>query len=257
MVFKKEVWITPYAMHRTLHIYVPEEARYSDRRYPVLYMYDGHNLFSDSEATYGKSWGLKDYLDAHHGALIVVGIECNHEGNQRLVEYCPYTFCDHHFGRIEGSGQAMMEWVVTELKELIDRELPTLADRAHTWIGGSSMGGLMALYSITHHNDIFSKAACLSPFLGPIRRQMAKECERPLHQDTSIYLSWGSSETRSKRSFAYVSKVNLEMANLLNRQGIRVLLNLVVGGQHCEACWEKEIPAFLDFFQGKKNAERA
>ena len=62
----------------------------------------------------------------------------------------------------------MMQWVVDELKPLIDRELPTRSDRAHTWIGGSSMGGLMALYSITHHNAVFSKAACLSPFIAPV-----------------------------------------------------------------------------------------
>ena len=52
MLFKKEVWLTPYAMMRTLHIYVPQSIRYSDERYPVLYMYDGHNLFEDETATY-------------------------------------------------------------------------------------------------------------------------------------------------------------------------------------------------------------
>lgn len=250
MVFKKEVWITPYKMMRTLHIYVPDAARDRSKRYPVLYMYDGHNLFEDASATYGKCWGLKDYLDAHEEALIVVGIECNHEGNSRLVEYCPYTFQDPAFGTIQGSGQQMMQWVVEELKPLIDRELPTLCSRAYTWIGGSSMGGLMALYSITHHNDVFSKAACLSPFLLPVRKEVAEECRLPLQADTSIYLSWGSSEQRSKRSFVYSTKVNLEIANLLYAQSIRLHLNLVVGGQHNEASWEKEIPVFLNFFKG-------
>ena len=66
MIFKKEVWITPYQMNRRLHIYVPQRAMEEGRRCPVLYMFDGHNLFEDQEATYGKSWGLKDYLD-HSG----------------------------------------------------------------------------------------------------------------------------------------------------------------------------------------------
>ena len=250
MIFKKEVWITPYALTRTLHIYVPDMAQHCDERYPVLYMYDGHNLFDDAEATYGKSWGLKDYLDRTKEKLIVIGIECNHEGNQRLVEYSPYTFNDRHLGLIEGSGKQLMEWVVNELKPLIDQELPTKPDRYNTWIGGSSMGGLMSLYTITHHNATFSKAACLSPFLYPIRDEIAKECLRPLDSATSIYLSWGSNEARSKRTFAYMSKTNLEMANLLNRQPIRLHLNLVVGGQHNEACWEKEIPLFMKFLKG-------
>ena len=65
MIFKKNVWLTPFNMERTLHIYVPDDAENNTQRYPVLYMFDGHNLFEDSEATYGKSWGLKDYLDEH------------------------------------------------------------------------------------------------------------------------------------------------------------------------------------------------
>ena len=248
MIFKKEVWITPYQMKRRLHIYVPDDAMTNGQRCPVLYMYDGHNLFEDNEATYGKSWGLKDYLDRTSIPLIVVGMECNHEGNSRLVEYCPYTFTDRQFGTIIGSGKAMMRWVVDELKPLIDRELPTLPERASTWIGGSSMGGLMSLYTITAHNDVFSHAACLSPFLYPIRRDMENDCRRTLDPQTKIYLSWGSSETRSKRSLTWISKTNLDMANLLNAAHAQVYLNLVPGGTHCEACWEKEIPVFLDFF---------
>ena len=175
MIFKKEVWITPYQMNRRLHIYVPQRAMEEGRRCPVLYMFDGHNLFEDQEATYGKSWGLKDYLDHSGLPLIVVGMECNHEGNSRLVEYSPYTFTDHQFGTIAGSGRQMMRWVVDELKPLIDRELPTLTSRKDTWIAGSSMGGLMSLYTITAHNDTFSKAACLSPYLFPVRKDMERE----------------------------------------------------------------------------------
>ena len=52
-------------------------------------MFDGHNLFFDSTATYGTCWGLKEYLDSHPEA-IVAAPECNHEGNRRLEEYCPY-----------------------------------------------------------------------------------------------------------------------------------------------------------------------
>ena len=248
MIFKKEVWITPYQMNRRLHIYVPQRAMEEGRRCPVLYMFDGHNLFEDQEATYGKSWGLKDYLDHSGLPLIVVGMECNHEGNSRLVEYSPYTFTDHQFGTIAGSGRQMMRWVVDELKPLIDRELPTLTSRKDTWIAGSSMGGLMSLYTITAHNDTFSKAACLSTYLFPVRKDMERECRRPIDPDTRVYLSWGSSETRSKRSLSWISKTNLEMANLLNAAGARVHLNLVLGGTHCEACWKKEIPVLLRFF---------
>ena len=63
---------------RKAYVYVPDSA-YADaqRRYPVLYMFDGQNLFSDSEATYGKSWGLLDWLTEHNTPLIVAAAECS------------------------------------------------------------------------------------------------------------------------------------------------------------------------------------
>lgn len=76
-----------------IHLYMPDEyddACSAEVRYPVIYMFDGHNLFYDGDATYGKSWGLKDFLDHWHKKVIVVGMECSHTGHDRIKEYCPY-----------------------------------------------------------------------------------------------------------------------------------------------------------------------
>ena len=56
-----------------------------------MYFFDGHNLYFNEDATYGKSWGLKDFLDNWQKDMIIVGIECGHGPGQRLGEYCPYT----------------------------------------------------------------------------------------------------------------------------------------------------------------------
>ena len=56
MVIKEMVHITPYHLDRMLHIYLPDDYEESEARYPVMYMYDGHNLFYNEDATYGKSW---------------------------------------------------------------------------------------------------------------------------------------------------------------------------------------------------------
>ena len=70
-----------------------------DRRYPVLYMFDGQNVFFDADATFGKSWGVADYLDYTDTPLIVAAVECNAgANNERLVEYSPYRFDDPQFG---------------------------------------------------------------------------------------------------------------------------------------------------------------
>ena len=73
---------------RRVYIYLPDEYYEKPKRqYPVLYMFDGHNVFYDEDATYGKSWGVADYLDYTDTPLIVAAVECNAgANNERLVE---------------------------------------------------------------------------------------------------------------------------------------------------------------------------
>ena len=188
MVETFTVHITPYDLDRNTFIYLPDNWQTSGRRYPVIYMFDGHNLFFDSTATFGTCWGLKDYLDAHPNANVVAP-ECNHEGNKRLEEYCPYD--SDWFDGIHGTGKQYMDWLVNELKPAIDAKYPTLPDRGNTAIGGSSMGGLMSLYAITAYNKVFSKAACLSPSVRICLPQVKAELKKAkLAPDTRVYLSW-------------------------------------------------------------------
>ena len=91
---------------RRAYVYLPAQAAENDRqRFPVLYMFDGHNVFFDSDATYGKSWGMGEYLDAQRIPLIVAAVECNHDpDNGRISEYAPYTISLPYFSDIEGRG---------------------------------------------------------------------------------------------------------------------------------------------------------
>ena len=165
-----EKWTTPIPKlsgreGRTVYVYVPNEAQENpEARYPVLYMFDGHNVFFDSDATYGKCWGMKEYLESTNTPLIVVAVDCNHSPNNgRLSEYSPFTFEDPKLGYIRGRGRTTMDWFAHTLKGMIDEKYPTLPGRETTWIAGSSMGGLMSLYAVTAFNDVYSRAACLSP----------------------------------------------------------------------------------------------
>ena len=92
---------------RRAYVYVPDEAKENpDWRSPVLYMFDGHNVFFDSHATYGKSWGMLNYLQTNNVPLIVAAVECNHHpDNGRLKEYSPFDFSDERFGFVEGKGK--------------------------------------------------------------------------------------------------------------------------------------------------------
>ena len=135
---------------RRVYVYLPTMYEVEpERRYPVLYMFDGQNVFFDADATYGKSWGVADYLDYTDTPLIVAAVECNAgPNNERLVEYSPYRFDDPTYGHFDGKGQATMSWFIHRFKPFIDHNFRTLPDREHTFIGGSSMGGLMSLYAL-------------------------------------------------------------------------------------------------------------
>ena len=96
---------------RNAYVYVPDEfEEQPDARYPVLYMFDGHNVFFDEDATYGKSWGMADFMEETQLPLIIAAVECNHSpDNGRLCEYSPFTFKNKELGAIQGRGRATME----------------------------------------------------------------------------------------------------------------------------------------------------
>ena len=83
-MIQKQLWFEKANDYRTLHIYLPESYFNSHQEYPVMYFFDGHNLFFDEVATYGTCWGLKDFLDTWDKDLIVVGLECGHKKNERM-----------------------------------------------------------------------------------------------------------------------------------------------------------------------------
>ena len=166
MVYDWEIEIPPLTggRKRKAYIYLPDGYDGVEDRYSVMYMFDGHNLFSDKEASYGKSWGLAEYLDGTRTRLIVAAAECNHEGNCRLSEYSPLDFTMRG-EKIRGRGKQYMDWLVKTFKPYIDANYRTLPDREHTAIGGSSMGGLMTVYALSAYNKYFSRGAALSPSL--------------------------------------------------------------------------------------------
>jgi len=230
---------------RRAYIYLPDSyQRAPNRRYPVMYMFDGHNVFFDTDATYGKSWGMARYLDKTKKQLIVVAVECNHQGNGRLQEYSPFSFENATLGKIRGRGRAYMTWLTGTLKPYIDRHYRTLPDRKNTILCGSSMGGLMALYGVCAFNNVFQRAACLSPSLwvdsGKVLEMVAKANVR---KGTCIYMDYGSEEMYNH---AANSEALMSTSHMLLTKRVDLALRVVPGGNHSEASWEKQIPIFMD-----------
>lgn len=252
MVIKRDILFTPANETRRLHIYLPDSYEYSDERYPVMYFFDGHNLFFDWDATYGKSWGLKEFLDQWDKEMIVVGVECSM--TNRLVEYCPYHFTKGFLGEINGTGVSTLEWMVSQLKPMIDREYRTWSHREATGIGGASMGGLMSLFAAIRFNDVFSKAACLSSTIEPCVEDFVRDISSAkIDPDTRVYLSWGTEEGHGTKEYPrHDTRSDMEIRNgtlagMIADKGAISRTYGQVGGHHCEADWEKQVPGFMRF----------
>jgi predicted alpha/beta superfamily hydrolase len=148
---------------RLITVYLPpgyDEG--SEVRYPVLYMQDGQNLF-DPQRSYipGQHWQLQEAADAAIGErtaapMIIVGID--HAGPARIDEYTPTRDPKHNGG---GRAAEYAKFLIEKVKPEIDRRYRTIPERAA--VGGSSLGGLVSLYLVLKHPDVFKSAAVMSP----------------------------------------------------------------------------------------------
>jgi predicted alpha/beta superfamily hydrolase len=150
---------------RRLIVYLPPQYEENpDQRYPVLYLQDGQNIF-DGETAYirGQEWFVDETAEhlietGEIEPLIVVAID--NSGERRIDEYTP-TIDE----RLQRGGQAdeYLDTLITDIRRFIDIEFRTLPTADNTAIGGSSLGGLLALYAGLRHPDVFGKLAIMSP----------------------------------------------------------------------------------------------
>lgn len=247
MVNKFDIWCEPAGENRKIHLYLPDDYYSSDERYPVMYFFDGHNLFYDSDATFGKCLGLKEFLDGWGKKMIVVGITCSTDDVTRAYEYIPYSIYSTHYGSVDGRGDATVKWIVDKLKPYIDGNYRTYPFRECTAIAGYSLGGLMSLYAVLRYNVWFSKAAVISPAILPaMERFKAEIANGEFSPDTRVFFSWGTNEYDGQTVY-HISQSILYLEKRLQYKGIRTYICCQQGGVHNEASWQYAVPEFMNF----------
>lgn len=171
---------------RDVVVWTPPSYRdHPDRRYPVLYAHDGHNLIDPATSYSGVDWAVDEVAVAlaAQGRIrefILVGPSCS---DDRFAEY----------GHTP-SGRAYLRFLVAELKPMIDARYRTLPGREDTMVMGSSMGGLISFLALRHHAEVFSAAACLSPYLpDELIAEVAADPAWPPHP-VRCYLDNGGDE---------------------------------------------------------------
>jgi enterochelin esterase-like enzyme len=166
---------------RKIWLYLPEGYAISKKKYPVLYMHDGQNIFDNFTAPYGE-WGVDECLDSlvesGRQPSIVVGIE---NDSHRMNEYNP---CNHdEFGK--GEGNEYVDFIATTLKPYIDKHYRTLSSKENTIIAGSSMGGLISYFAMLKYPNVFAKAGVFSPSIWAFYRFFSREIEWK-----AVFLCW-------------------------------------------------------------------
>jgi predicted alpha/beta superfamily hydrolase len=232
---------------RTVQVYLPTQyMEEEERRFPVLYLHDGQNLF-DGRTSYipGRTWKANETADRLNAEgeiepVILVGIA--NTGLRRMAEYTPTR--DIKMGG--GEGRSYGRLLVEELKPWIDGAFRTLAGAENTGLGGSSLGGLISLYLGWENPEVFGKLAVMSPSLWWDHRSILSIVNQPGPKpDLRIWMDMGTAE-----GARHVRDADL-LAQVLIRQGWKPGVNLeyekVEGAMHDELAWAERFGDVLRF----------
>jgi predicted alpha/beta superfamily hydrolase len=218
---------------RTVRVYVPPSYHQSKepRRYSVVYMHDGQNLF-DASTAYARPWFVGAMIDKMpvRKQAIIVGIDNGQA--LRLGEYSPFP----RGVQGGGNGAQYLDFVVHTLKPFIDTHYRTLAEPHHTWMVGSSMGGLITYYAALKYPHIFGKIGILSPAFW-FNPQILHESFAGNPHSIRWYVAGSATESNFMRH-------TLEQTyHTLKRHGIADSMMKVIvrpRGKHNELFWGRE-----------------
>jgi predicted alpha/beta superfamily hydrolase len=239
-VIAKPFTLPGLGRQRLVRLYLPPSYTTApQRRYPVIYMHDGQNLFDDLTSYVGE-WGVDETMNALAKQTgfeaIVVGVD--HGGDKRVNELDPWPTA--RFGA--GEGEAYLHFVVDVLKPYIDSRYRTEPQREHTAIVGSSMGGLISDYAIHRYPQVFGLAGVLSPSYWIAPRIYAYDEAHPLAPDARVYLYIGGRE--GDETVPDAQRMAAQLQRALPR-GAAVTLHVVRGAQHNESAWRTEFPTVV------------
>jgi len=229
---------------RRVWIYLPKGYETLKKKYPVIYMHDGQNLFDGYTSGFGE-WGVDEFLDslkAGQQQFIVVGVD--HGGEARMVEYSPY---ESKYGK--PLGDKYIDFLVETLKPYIDQHYKTLTDAKHTTVAGSSMGGLISMYAELKYPKVFGNAGVFSPafWINPPIYDYAKAHVAQAHR---FYFVCGDQEGDT------MDTDMLKMADIARNSGLSIKnapTMVIKGAKHNEAQWRGAFPAFYQWLVAGMN----
>ena len=232
---------------RRVWLYLPPGYATSGKRYPVLYLHDGQNVF-DAATAFAGEWGVDEALDALHaqgdpGAIVVA---VDNGGQKRLDEYSPWKNARHG----GGEGDAYVDFLANTLKPYVDRHYRTRPGSASTGIMGSSMGGLISLYAGLKYPEVFGRVGVFSPALwfSPAIFSYAAAAD-PRRPRPRFYFVTGAREGAAPEVYVRDQR---RMVDTLAALGFREEVSAAIrpDGEHAEWFWRREFPAAYQWLFG-------
>ena len=239
---------------RFLRVWLPpgyDAAENAGRRYPVLYLNDGQNLFEPATAFAGIEWQVDETADRliREDAvppMIIVGMD--NTGRDRIREYMPYRSMHPRMLRVRG--RYYPDFLMKEVMPFVALNYRVATGPENTGLGGSSLGGLIALYTVMARPGVIGRLLLESPSLWASGRQLVKESRSVRIWPERIFLAAGTAEAGSvERSRTVVDDVR-ELAAILRRAVLsekRLRLVIREGAGHNEAAWAERFPEALRF----------
>ncbi|MBM7619688.1 putative alpha/beta superfamily hydrolase [Bacillus tianshenii] len=255
MIEKFPIYIPSLKNERLVRVHLPEDySVHVEKKYPVLYMHDGQNVFHDKGAIGGVSLGLEEYLNKNKLDVILVAID--QVSAERLNEYCPWEngpFNKELRGNelYGGKGKKYIDFIVNELKPLIDSKYRTISD--HTSIAGISLGGLISTYAVCMYPQVFQHIILLSPSFLANQEEMENLIKQSdLSPIKSLYLDFGAIEAGKGTPIntAFVAS-NQTIYNLLKEKIANARLKIIDDGEHNYKSFKKRrAELFAPIFSG-------
>ena len=244
---------------RFLRVWLPpqyDDSENADRRYPVLYLNDGQNLFEPSTSFTGVEWQVDETADRlirENQVLPMILVGIDNAQKDRFREYVPHRSLNPMMLRVQG--RRYPDFLLKEVMPFVARTYRVATGPENTGLGGSSLGALIALYTAAVHPGWFGRLLLESPSLWASNRQMIRESRAIRQWPERIFLATGTQEAgREDRDRSMVEDVQ-ELVNIFQRAGLddrRLHLLIDDGATHHESAWARRFPEALSFLFGQR-----
>lgn len=246
---------------KTIRVFLPKDYDETDKYYPVLYMHDGQNLM-DSSPFSGHSWDILTTLDALHdltGGIIVVGIDS--DDSRRLLEYTPVIHKSLHKylrkqnipeTQIKAEADAYGNFILRQLKPIIDQSYRTKPKKHSTWMAGSSCGAIISLYLGLKYQDQFSCIGAFSPAYWFGQKKLTQMIKaQGVQSDICVYHDMGTQEGRFLNFLNILNVHRFHRLLVTHMASDKVMKIIDSQATHSELYWAKRFPEFIKFISSK------